>query len=174
VALPEGYTYASTGRKISEKQAAALRSGREIGWEKARGNFGKLAAERWRDPEYRAQMIANNKKAFTGRERATTAKATVRPTLKDIAWAAGFIEGEGTFKRGTSMQVCAAQVNPEPLLRLLSLFGGTLTVHTEGDSRGRQRTQVWRVSGARGRGFAMTIYSLMSEKRKEQIRGALS
>ena len=147
---------------------AILDAGRAV----AHQRVGDQARERWRDPEYRALMREATSRAFTGRERSTTPKATVRPTIRDIAWAAGFIEGEGSVKRGTSLQICAAQVNQEPLLRLQSLFGGSITEHTAAAGK-KSRATIWRVTGARGRGFAMTIYPFLSEKRKEQIRGAL-
>ena len=51
----------------------------------------------------------------------------------DYAWAAGFLDGEGTFlatPRGSSYQpqIAAAQVVPEPIERLHALLGGTVQV----------------------------------------------
>lgn len=50
-----------------------------------------------------------------------------------IIWAAGFIDGEGTIglkpgRQGTKASLCiqVAQVDPDPLLRLQALWGGSL------------------------------------------------
>ena len=54
--------------------------------------------------------------------------------IKDLYWAAGFLEGEGGFgmygpKNAWSVQ--AAQVQKEPLERLKSLFGGSITYESK-------------------------------------------
>lgn len=97
-----------------------------------------------------------------------TPKATKHPTLCDIAWAAGFLEGEGCFTWKDTECIVAPQVQREPLSRLASLFGGTIR-----DRHGRGQVE-WAVSGSRARGVMMTIYSFMSPRRKEQIKRALS
>src|SRR5690349_1350424 len=64
------------------------------------------------------------------KERAKTPKATATPAIADLAWAAGFLEGEGSFQRtgrpgkAGSMLVSAPQVNAEPLMRLQTILGG--------------------------------------------------
>lgn len=108
---------------------------------------------------------------------AKVAKATKSPTSRDLEWAAGFLEGEGSFlynhnrktlsngrKKDTGTQeVSATQVHTsEPLNKLQALFGGTV------------RGEDWRVTGPRARGVMMTLYPLVSSRRKEQIRRALS
>ena len=91
-------------------------------------------------------------------------------SLTDYAWAAGFLEGEGCFrKNGGSQCVVVPQVNMEPLVRLQAWFGGRI---------GRTHTRefpinTWTVTGSRARGVMMTLYSFMSSRRKEQIRRAL-
>lgn len=119
-----------------------------------------------------------------GWERKTTLKATMSPTAKDIAWAAGFLEGEGCFGRSggkgkyQSERIWAAQKDPECLKRLLAMFGGRIGVQhqqttnlikTEGVATS---IPIWTVSGMRARGVMMTIYQFMSERRKAAIRKA--
>lgn len=65
----------------------------------------------------------------------------------------------------------------EPLDRLLALFGGHITKF----SMERQRQNggkandgyIWAIGGARARGVMMTMFPLLSIRRRAQIRGAL-
>ncbi len=141
---------------------------------------------KWAEPEYRAMMLnsPNRKRAFSdiaemgravsvmrvrGKERPDTPKATAHPSVRDIAWAAGFIEGEGHFRPRS--QVTAVQVDMEPLARLASLFGGSIVPHTrEENKHGWQASWTWRASGARARGIALTLFPLLSARRQAQIR----
>lgn len=101
-------------------------------------------------------------------------EATVTPTTRDLYWAAGFLEGEGYFGHtGGSEVVRAPQVNPEPVERLLKLFGGRVTLNKRKTPAGNDTQYwVWQVSGARARGVMMTLYSLLSNKRQAQIETA--
>jgi hypothetical protein len=108
-----------------------------------------------------------------GVENKNTARGCANPPLRDIAWAAGFLEGEGSFtKRGSSLTVTAGQVNEEPLRRIFALFGGSLKAYTTNRPR-TPRVWTWLASGARGRGVALTVYSFLSTRRQEQIRNAI-
>lgn len=90
---------------------------------------------------------------------------------RDLGWCAGFLEGEGSFTRGTkgqSLSIRAGQKTREPLDKLQSLLGGRIRkAHSQ---NGIYR---WTICGARARGVAMTLYSLMSERRKKQIKEGL-
>jgi len=100
--------------------------------------------------------------------------ATAKPTIRDLEWAAGFIEGEGSFNKiGNSAAIQVAQVNPDPLIRLHSLFGGRISLYPRKNPK-HQAIWRWFVYGARARGITMTLYSLLSEKRKEQARAILA
>lgn len=112
------------------------------------------------------QRIRRNRpvQRFFG-EHATTLEATREATAIDIAWAAGFLEGEGSFgcrrsKRGAYPSVTAPQVNKDPLLRLLAIFGGQIGW--------RESIHVWYVSGERARWVVSLVYEHLSEKRKAQ------
>lgn len=105
--------------------------------------------------------------------------ATKKPTVRDLEWAAGFLEGEGSFVAGIGRRnktpilcLSAAQVNPDPLIRLMSVFGGR-TVKRKLQKPNHQPCWVWYTYGARARGIALTLYTLLSDKRKAQIRAAI-
>lgn len=102
------------------------------------------------------------------------------PTEVDIAWVAGFLEGEGHFRRSTSARnrfgseaVSAAQVNPEPLYRLQEFFGGGIYAKKR-SKWGMNDILEWKVSGERARILMRAVEPLMSMRRREQIRWAFS
>lgn len=113
--------------------------------------------------------------------RATTPRATKSPTIRDLEWAAGFLEGEGNFCAAGmpsgyfSARVCAGQVNPEPLLRLQEFFGGTVRADKFVNNRSNRRQVLhrWNVYGVLARGVMMTLYVLLSQTKQQQIRWAL-
>ena len=85
-----------------------------------------------------------------------------------LAWAAGFLEGEGSFvASGSSMTVCAVQVQREPLTRLEALFGGTLRCYVNKRGTAVHR---WTLHGAHAVALSFTLYTFMSPRRREQIR----
>lgn len=91
----------------------------------------------------------------------------------NVAWAAGFMEGEGSFycNNGAGI-VTAAQVQREPLDRLQVLFGGIIRQRqTKGFSE--KPIWVWTLPSHRSIEVMMTLYVLMSPKRKKQIATAL-
>lgn len=109
-----------------------------------------------------------------GKEGRNTVRAATSPTLGDLQWAAGFIEGEGHFQPNRkSGSAHAVQKDPEPILKLQSLFGGTVSSRSVVTRGARRSYWHWDVSGARARGFMMTIFGLMTKRRQGQIRVAL-
>lgn len=105
-------------------------------------------------------------------ERAPRSFAPTRePEPWELPWAAGFLEGDGSFgersDRG-AVRVRADQVNPEPLERLQEIFGGSLS------SRGKRTTAgnvVWRwgVAGERAEIVCDALYPYLSGEKREQI-----
>ena len=93
---------------------------------------------------------------------------------RDIAWAAGFLEGEGCFalNRKTCC-ITAAQVQREPLERLLRLFGGKIYDIKRKSSK-HQDFSRWDLHGPKAAGLMMTLWSLMSPRRRDQIGKALA
>ena len=101
-------------------------------------------------------------------------------TTTELAWAAGFLEGEGFFGKAsggvTGFRISCRQNQKEPLEKLQRLFGGWLcAVSTK--SNALAKTPVihdWTVSGDRARGIAFTLFTFLSRQRREQIKAALS
>jgi hypothetical protein len=90
-----------------------------------------------------------------------------------MAWAAGFLEGEGNFglnhrtRPSASQVVRATQKNREPLYRLQRLFGGRVkAVRSDGFGE-------WRTYGARARGIMMTLFPFLSAAKRSDITLAL-
>ena len=93
---------------------------------------------------------------------------TQHPTLKDIYWAAGIIEGEGSFQHDT---IAVYQKDKWILEKLKLLFGGIIDLrHKTGYGNG---VYCWRIHGSRGRGLMMTIFALLSPWRKNLIKKGL-
>jgi len=95
-------------------------------------------------------------------------------SLKDIYWAAGFLEGEGSFTyHGTGPLVSAGQVQKEPLLRLQKFVRGSLRPKAKSSNPRVQPAWRWALPSSRAAGLMMTLYSLMSPGRKLQIYNTL-
>ena len=133
---------------------------------------GEMPKEYHRD-YYRKNLAATP--LWTEKHR-DTPKASMKPELRDIYWAAGFLEGEGSFrqfnKTGNSCGVEATNCDLQPLYKLQRLFGGRISKKTMGP-RNKQQPYAWRAFGVRARGIILTVYTMMSDKRKGQCRAAL-
>jgi len=99
--------------------------------------------------------------------------AAFKADPRELYWAAGFLEGEGSFsKHQHSVRTECGQAIHEPLKRLLNVFGGSITEY-KSRRYNAGKYWVWRSSGMRARGIMMTLYLLMSERRKSQIKTCL-
>lgn len=105
------------------------------------------------------------------RTRERGADPSLIPTPVDIAWAAGFLEGEGNFRTPTpgspSANAHATQKDPESLRRLLALFGGSIGPH------GQRDIWRWNVYGRNAIVCLEAIYPYMTERRRTQIDAVL-
>lgn len=133
----------------------------------------KAARAAWANPESAARIRVASSRAQYGRSNPRAVRVE-RPSLLDIAWAAGLYEGEGCafrswprHKRGT-FRMRVGQTDPEILFRLKRFFGGNI-----GKPRSYDGHHSWEVAGPRARGLAMTFYRFLSTRRREQIRIAL-
>lgn len=85
--------------------------------------------------------------------------------MVDIGFAAGFYEGEGSVlkgnKEGVSILVSITQKDIEPLLKMRDLFGGNIKEYGG--------YHYWRLSGEKCHGFLLTIFTLLSARRRQQI-----
>lgn len=98
--------------------------------------------------------------------------AIATPTEVDVAWTAGFLEGEGSFCKNKYVNTChvqASQVNIEPLEKLLKFFGGSIKYYNRGNG-----IFVWRACGKRARNCMKLVYPLLSDKRKGQVDNAIA
>ena len=95
---------------------------------------------------------------------------TKQPSMNDIHWAAGFVEGEAAITKRKDYpgqpRLMINQKDIEPLQKCRDLFGGALKQYKyeHGDY------WVWTLTGPRARGFLFTVYSLLSMRRKQQIK----
>lgn len=122
----------------------------------------------------RSKWVGDKPIPALGRESPATPKATVQPTIRDIAWAAGLFEGEGCALYGTqTTRVSVSQNGRWVLDKLSTLFGGAVRMGGTNNRLSKNPQWVWIVSGARARGFGLTIYSFLSPRRKEQMLRAL-
>lgn len=134
-----------------------------------------------------ANRIGNHNNGWDKRARGFIRKdaihATASPTIRDLEWAAGFLEGEGSFTKSaykiaaenrvaSTVRVTATQMTLEPLERLQRIFGGKVSRVKDRPSHG-VGVWHWYTSGVFARGIMMTLYSLLSPRRQAQIRGAL-
>lgn len=104
-------------------------------------------------------------------------KPTIPPTDRDIGFAAGFYEGEGSCCRGGDHRrllpmVVIGQNEREPLDWLRARFGGWVGWRNDPRQKTGGHWQ-WGVSGVRAHGFLLTVFGLLSQRRQAQIRKVL-
>lgn len=95
--------------------------------------------------------------------------------IKELHWAAGFLDGEGCFSNnrpGEPVLTACQASDPELLLRLHNLFGGNVYKRKPENYGKLTRKEIyeWRCHGAKAVGAMMTLFSLMSMRRKARIR----
>lgn len=94
--------------------------------------------------------------------------------VMDIAWAAGFVEGEGCLHATSSAPMLdATQCQREPLDKLQRIFGGKVR-STRPKTSNHQEVFIWGLRGSRAIAVMMTLYSFFSPRRKEQARNAIA
>jgi hypothetical protein len=103
--------------------------------------------------------------------------------MRELHWAAGFLEGEGSFtavhagkrpdgrlRSSYNPMVHAGQVDRESLDRLQRIFGGRIYKHNMHTGNPCWR---WQLAGRKGIALMMTLWSLMSERRRFQIEASI-
>lgn len=107
--------------------------------------------------------------------------------VSDIAWAAGFLEGDGHFgyhhegkfkrvdgsfgKKYGQPVIVADQVNPEPLVKLASLFGGNFLGPYKTANSPKYR---WEISSNKAAALMLTLWTFMSKVKRDQIEVAIA
>ena len=82
----------------------------------------------------------------------------------ELAYIAGYLDGEGCFRVANTPIVCVANTYPYTLLGLQRLFGGTIRCRVRGD--GKHRTQYeWTVCGDDARNCISVVRPYLWEKR---------
>lgn len=92
---------------------------------------------------------------------------------QELYWAAGFMEGEGSFscnKKTKALRLQAPQKERSPLDRLHRFLGGRIYHRI---NRGYP-IFYWETTGSHAAGICMTLYLLLSERRQGQIKQALA
>jgi hypothetical protein len=89
-------------------------------------------------------------------------------TTTELAWTAGFLESRvGTFDFTDAPLVMALRADREPIDRLARWYGGDIRRHQDLD-----RYQ-WILTGSDAIGLMMTLYPMMSPRRRAQIDSAI-
>lgn len=101
-------------------------------------------------------------------------------SVGDLKWLAGFLQGEGSFssQSHSTPRLAASQVERWPLERCKEIFGGVIYLSSARSSNHPSRfsskpISLWLLTGGRAAGLMMTLYSLLSPRRQEQIRRVL-
>ena len=99
-------------------------------------------------------------------------------SLVDIAWTAGFLEGEGWFgSNNTSVVICASQVNPEPVIKLKELFRGSVMgpyLPPNCTNSKKQPYYKWTLCSSNAAALMMTIFPLLSAVRQRKVKIVLA
>lgn len=94
------------------------------------------------------------------------------PEEWEIFWAAGFLEGDGSFDVDNRyLRVRADQVDPEPLTRLHEIFGGWMGIRGKPTSAGNT-VHRWSLSGVKAEALADLIYPYLTKRRQIKIDSA--
>ena len=93
----------------------------------------------------------------------------IQPSPLDMGWAAGVFEGEGTagYYNNSCLRVTVPQKDKWLLRRLLDLYGGYI------HDGGMRKCAVWAIYGLRARDFLVSIFPLLSPRRKSQVTKAV-
>lgn len=104
------------------------------------------------------------------------------PNLSDIYWLAGFLEGEGSFNiyrhsNGTSkvFRITASSTDADTIDKVSKIIHGfgKFTSYHNGDSS-RKRVYQYSLVGNLAIQWMMTLYPLMSTRRRSQIKVVIS
>jgi hypothetical protein len=94
----------------------------------------------------------------------------LHPTMLDIAWAAGFYEGEGCCTLSQN-QLCVfiCQRQKEPLLKMELYFGGKIY----SNNTKTRDAWIYHLKYERAYGFLYTIFPFLSREKRDQIKSTI-
>mgnify|MGYP001574254735 FL=1 len=93
----------------------------------------------------------------------------------DIHWSAGLIDGEGSFflnTKSASPRVSAQMADEDTIRKLHRIWGGCVYFLPRRKSHWSDMW-VWTLNGRRAAGVMMTLYVLMSARRKAKIESVI-
>jgi hypothetical protein len=106
-----------------------------------------------------------------------SASAGGSPSMKEIHWLAGYLEGEGSFYRRPqkygSMTVKVSATDLEPLEKCVHFFGGKVNGPYHSGKNTEKKYWQWNIHGPRALGVALTVLTLLSPRRQEQVQTML-
>lgn len=117
-------------------------------------------------------FIANPKMEISHSEEIRTGSREIQ-----LAWTAGFLEGEGSFMLWREVaRISASQAERQSLELLQHLYGGSVSPHAQKRNNrfGKGEFWTWTLVGRRAADLAIALRPLMSERRQAQIDHALS
>ena len=92
----------------------------------------------------------------------------------DVHWAAGFLDGEGSFATcGSAARIQATQVELYPLKKLVRLFGGHISPKKL-SGLSKKPLHSWAQTNINAIGVMFMLYDLMSPPRQRQIEKAVA
>ena len=100
----------------------------------------------------------------------------IKPLALDIVWLAGLLEGEGSFKIQTTGgyrgSVCIAlqMTDKDTVERAAQLLGGTVWGPHGPYGVSKQQTYQVAIFGSKAASWMMTVFPLMSMRRKSKIK----
>jgi len=99
--------------------------------------------------------------------------------IRDIAWVAGILEGEGSFGLTNNKRtpcIWLSMTDADIVERIRVLIDPSKTIHIHEDQRKESYKPIYRLTlnGTRAIQWMMTIYSLMSIRRKAKIGEVLN
>jgi len=93
------------------------------------------------------------------------------PGVRDIAWLAGILEGEGLFRFETSPRITLKMTDEDTVSRARDLMCSDAKIFVyQPSGRAKKTAYVFHIHGNLAIQWMMTIYSLMGRRRKEKIR----
>lgn len=95
-------------------------------------------------------------------------------TVRQLAWLAGLIEGEGSFCNGVTPTIQIQMTDADIILRAADILGVQPRNPWRSKLGNRQLVHHVTICGSRAIGWMMTLYTLMGERRQLKIKEILS
>lgn len=94
--------------------------------------------------------------------------------IKDIYYVAGILEGEGCFSYYNAPRIFLKMTDFDVVNKVKSIMNVNVSIGSSIREIGNKRVYVLAVNSYHAIGWMMTLYPIMSARRKEQIKQVLS